>query len=293
MINPKAITLGEKKLFESYIGKTENSTLNFTTLFIWAASGNIKYDIVDDCLVLFFYGRRGVSCTYPKGNGDKKAVSETLYAYMKETSSKARFILMSEEEAAECKEIFGKKVDVRPDPDNADYVYESESLITLKGKKLHQKRNHLNAFLNAYDFQYERLTSENKEECIALFQNWLYVVKENTAGFSEHATMCLLEHMDELHDVMFGGIRIDGNLVAFSAGEAITDDMALIHMEYGNTEIRGVFNAMNQQFVMHEWKDYSYINREEDMGLPGLRKAKLAYRPVKMIEKYIAEEIEA
>lgn len=293
MIHPKEITLGEKKLFDSYIGKTENSTLNFTTLFIWSANGKIKYDIVDDCLVLFFFGRQGVVCTYPKGTGNRRTVSEKLFAYMKETSAKARFIAMTASEAAECKQIFGEKTEVRPDPNNADYVYESESLISLKGKKLHQKRNHLNAFMNAYDFQYERLTSANKEECVALYQNWLQAGKENNAAFSEGATMRLLEHMEELENVVFGGIRIEGKLVAFSAGEAITDDMALIHMEYGDTGFRGVFNAMNQQFVQHEWKDYTFINREEDMGLPGLRKAKLAYRPVKMIEKYIAEETES
>ena len=290
MIHPKEITLAEKELFQTYIGKTENSTWNFTTLFIWSTNGNIKYDIIEDCLVLFFMGKHGVSCTYPKGKDNRKSVAETLYAYMKEVSQRARFILMSEDEAVECQDLFVGRLVARTDPDNADYVYASESLISLKGKKLHQKRNHFNSFVNSYDFQYERLTSAPKDECLALFQNWLHVVKENTAGFSEAATMRLLEHMDDL-GVTFGGIRINGKLAAFSAGEAITDQMVLIHMEYGDTKIRGIFNAMNQQFVQHEWKDYTYINREEDMGLPGLRKAKQSYRPVRMVEKYIAEEI--
>lgn len=289
MFTPKDIRIGDRALFEAYIGKTENSTLAFTTLFIWAATGNIKYDMVDDCLVLFFTGKHGVSCTYPKGNGDKKAVAQALCDYMKDTCGKARFILMNEEEAKEVATLFGNSFVIKEDPDNADYVYESESLISLKGKKLHQKRNHLNGFLNTYDFTYERLTSANREECLTLFQNWLHVVKEDKAGFSEAATLRLLDYIDQL-GVTMGGIRIDGRLVAFSAGEAITDDMALIHIEYADTSIRGIFNGINQQFVLHEWKDYRYINREEDMGLPGLRRAKQAYRPVRMVEKYIAEE---
>ncbi len=290
MVNPKEITLGKKEIFETYIGKTENSTLNFTTLFIWAAEGKIKYDIVEDCLVLFFIGKNGVACTYPKGHGDKKKVAQLLFSFMQACGGKPRFILMSEPEAKECEALFSGKLTVRTDPNNADYVYASESLISLSGKKLHQKRNHLNAFMQNYDFQYERLTSANREECKDLFYQWLHVVKGNSAGFSEAATLRLLNHMDDL-GVTFGGIRIDGKLAAFSAGEAITEDMALIHMEYADTEIRGIFNAMNQQFVLHEWKDYTYINREEDMGLPGLRRAKEAYRPVRMVEKYIAEEI--
>ncbi len=289
MFNPRDITLGDRETIESYIGKTENSTLQFTTLFIWGMGGRIRFDIHSDCLVLFFYGRNGVSCTYPKGNGDTKTVALNLYQYMQEQGSTPRFILMNEQEAKECESLFAGNMTIRPDPNNADYVYASESLISLKGKKLHQKRNHLNAFMQNYDFTYERLTHKNREECVALFQNWLHVIKENEAEFSKKATMCLLDHMDDL-GVTFGGIRVDGKLVAFSAGEAITDDMAVIHMEYGDTQIRGVFNAMNQQFVLHEWKDYPFINREEDMGIPGLRRAKEAYRPVRMVEKYIAEE---
>ncbi len=289
MFSPRDITLGDRETIESYIGKTENSTLQFTTLFIWGTGGRIRFDIQSDCLVLFFCGKHGMSCTYPKGKGDKRTVAQKLYQFMQEQGSRPRFILMSIEEAKECEILFGGTMTVRSDPNNADYVYESESLISLKGKKLHQKRNHFNAFVQNYDFTYERLTSRNREECVALFENWLHVIKENEAEYSKDATLCLLNHMDDL-GVTFGGIRIDGRLVAFSAGEAITDDMAVIHMEYGDTDIRGVFNAMNQQFVLHEWSEYRFINREEDMGIPGLRRAKEAYRPVSMVEKYIAEE---
>lgn len=289
MFNPREITIGDRALFEAHIGKTENSTLNFTTLYIWSAGGNIKYDILDDCLVLFFYGKgKRVFCTYPKGNGDKEAVAKAAYRYMKEQSGKVRFLLMSEAEAKACHALFKGKLSVCSDPNNADYVYESESLITLSGKKLHQKRNHLNAFMENYDFCYERLDASHKDECMDLFSNWLHVVKNGKASFSEAATVRLLNHIEEL-PITMGGIRVDGKLIAFSAGEPLTEDMALIHMEYADTAIRGAFNAINQQFVLNEWKDYTFINREEDMGIAGLRRAKRAYRPVRMVEKYIAE----
>ena len=289
MFSPRDITLEDRKTIESYIGKTENSTLQFTTLFIWGTGGRIRFDVRADCLVLFFYGKHGVSCTYPKGMGDRRAVAQNVYQFMCEQEGTPRFILMSKEEAKECEQLFGEKMIVRSDPNNADYVYETESLISLKGKKLHQKRNHFNAFVQNNNFAYERLTAQNRDECVELFENWLHVVKENNAAYSVEATMCLLNHMDKL-DVIFGGIRVDGKLVAFSAGEAVTEDMAVIHMEYGDKEIRGIFNAMNQQFVLHEWSKYPLINREEDMGIPGLRRAKKAYRPIRMVEKYIAEE---
>ena len=106
--------------------------------------------------------------------------------------------------------------------------------------------------------------------------------------YSKIPSLRILENAKEL-GVTVGGIYVDGELIAFSVGEAQTPNMALIHLEYANTEFRGAFNIINQQFTKNEWSSFKYINREEDMGLEGLRKAKMAYRPVKMIEKYYGE----
>lgn len=96
-----------------------------------------------------------------------------------------------------------------------------------------------------------------------------------------------MENIDKL-GVTCAGIRVDGKLVAFTGGEAITDDMAHVPMEFADTSYRGAFNVINRDFCKNEWADYKYINREEDMGVEGMRYAKRAYNPVKMIEKYRA-----
>ena len=287
MFNPKEINLGDKELFLKYLPKCENSMLNFTTIFMWSADGKILYDIVDDCLILFFKNaKNGICCTYPMGDGDRKVVAEKCVSYMKENSKKPRFILMTEEMAKECSEVFGKEVKITSVRDNADYVYSSEDLINLSGKKFHQKRNHLNAFLNTYSFKYKRI--EDTKECTELFEKWLLTQPKEAVDFSRMPTLRLLENAKEL-GVTVGGIYVNEKLIAFSAGEPQTEDTALIHIEYADTSYRGAFNIINQQFVENEWKDFTYINREEDMGLEGLRRAKLAYRPVKLIEKYNAE----
>ncbi len=289
MLNPKDITIGEKELFQEFLGKSESSTFNFTTLFMWAGGGKIQYDIYDGCLILFFHGRhRGVACTYPIGNGNRRAAAEKAFDFMKQQGGLPHFILMTEEMAKECETVFENELRIYSDRNNADYVYLSDSLIHLRGKKLHQKKNHLNAFLNTYEFQYERLGQKNIDECKKLFLSWKQGQKNHGSGFSEEATVRLLENADKL-GVTLGGIRVDGKLAAFSAGEPLTDDMALIHIEYADTSIRGSFNIMNQQFCQNEWSGFEFINREEDMGLEGLRKAKMAYRPVRMIEKYFTE----
>ena len=143
MLDLKEITLDDKELFLKYIGKRENSTLSFTTLYIWSFDGRIKYDIVDDCLILVFCGRNGCMCTYPYGNGDKISALKKAYNFMEKPS----FVLMSEEEAKELSEIFPDEFEIMADENNADYVYLTEELINLKGNKFQQKRNHLNAFL--------------------------------------------------------------------------------------------------------------------------------------------------
>jgi len=289
MFSPKEIEIGDKVLLKRFLDGNESSIYNFTTLYAWSFDGKIKYDIKDDCLILFFYGNDGgVRATFPIGDGDRCAVAKDAFEYMKTKGSTPNFVLMTENGAKECEQTFGDIFSVYSDRKSADYVYLSEDLINLRGKKFHTKKNHLNAFLNTYKFTYERLSEENIDECKKLFMDWQNSQTNHDLGVSEKATMRLLDNVVSL-GVTLGGIRIDGRLVAFSAGEKMTDNTALIHLEYADTNIRGAFNAINQQFCKNEWNDLEFINREEDMGIEGLRKAKMAYRPVKMIEKYFTK----
>ncbi len=284
MLNPKEIKIDDKKLFLNYIGKSENSTLSFTTLFTWSFDGRIKYDIIDDCMVLFFCGKNNCLCTFPYGNGDKISALTKTYDYMKATKPPV-FALMTEEQSRIINELFPDEFEFVADENNADYVYLTEDLINLKGKKYQQKRNHLNAFLKNYKYEYERLTVDDTDEIKELFARWHGGQTNHDLGDSYKATMRFLDNMDKL-GVIAGGIRVDGRLVAFSAGEAITDEMAHVPMEFADMDYRGAFNVINRDFCANEWKNYKYINREEDMGVSGMRYAKRAYNPVKMVEKY-------
>lgn len=290
MLHPKEIRIEDKALLSSIMGPQENSILNFTTLYIWGGEGKIKYDIVEDCLVCFFYsGRDGIGCTYPVGNGNRQKAAEMAFEYMQKQGGTPRFILMPHAAALECEQVFPNKFHIYSDRNNADYIYETNRMIHLSGKDLHSKKNHVNAFLKKYSFTYERIPMSQVPECIELFLKWQGALKNHTAGFSQKATIRLLENVDAL-GVTLGGIRVDKQLIAFSAGEAVTKDCALIHLEYADATIRGAFPIMNQQFCANEWQSYSFVNREEDMGIEGLRKAKMAYRPVRLIEKYFTKD---
>lgn len=174
--------------------------------------------------------------------------------------------------------------------DEADYVYEMEKLSTLAGKKLHGKRNHINKFKTLYpDWNYEPITSENVEECFQMALEW-----RNENGCEEdlekNAEMCVTLNFLRLFKElgMKGGlIRVDKKVVAFCVGEPVCKDTFVVHVEKAFAEVEGAYPMINQQFVQHECTDYLYVNREEDTGAEGLRKAKLSYHPAFLVEKGI------
>ena len=182
---------------------------------------------------------------------------------------------------------------VEYDRDEADYVYEREKLATLAGKKLHGKRNHINKFKSLYeDWTYESLNDENVEDCFQMALKW-----RNQNGCDEdhekNAEMCVTLNSLRLYKElgMVGGIiRVAGKIVAFCIGEPVSEDTFVVHIEKAFPEIEGAYPMINQQFVLHECMEYQYVNREEDTGAEGLRKAKLSYRPVFLVEKGVVTE---
>ena len=176
------------------------------------------------------------------------------------------------------------------DRDQADYVYESEKLATLAGKKLHGKRNHINKFQKLYpNWSYEPLNDENMEECFQMALKW-----RNQNGCEEdpgkNAEMCVALNALRLYkelDQRGGVLRVDGQVVAFTIGEELCEDTFVVHIEKAFADIDGAYPMINQQFVQHECTGYQYVNREDDAGSEGLRKAKLSYRPAFLVEKGI------
>ena len=136
------------------------------------------------------------------------------------------------------------------------------------------------------------MTPENKDECLALFDQWREGKSLEGAGLDEEreAVCELLNNWDVL-DITGGCLRVDGKMVAFSLGEALLGDTMVIHLEHADTSYEGSFAMMNREFLLNEWSGYKYVNREEDLGIEGLRKAKLSYQPAILLEKITAKRI--
>lgn len=295
----KRIGKEDKELIESFTKpwKIENADYSFTTLYLWGRHGKITYTVENDALFLLYRFPESepfFSCPVPRyKNADYAALVRTALEELKRMgvdNPSIRTVAPPFKELIEksCPELYLTRTR------NADdYVYTASSLSTLAGKKLHGKRNHINRFLqDNVNWEYIPLDSSMLYECMSLYEAWQEhkdeELVEELEEFDEKLTVELaVKRMDEF-GLIGGGIRIDGRLQAFCVGERLTDDMVVVHVEKANADINGLYPMINREFVRHECADAVWINREDDMGLEGLRKAKLSYYPERMIEKYAA-----
>ena len=172
------------------------------------------------------------------------------------------------------------KYEVESLPDLYDYIYRRTDLALLQGGHLQAKRNHINRFrADNPDFEYRPLTPGLFDECRRLTGIWQ---GEKGASETMDVERQIMENIFsnwESLGMIGGSIFVNGRMVAFSYGAAVTDDTFDICVEKADRNIEGAFAIINQQFASHLPEQYIYVNREDDMGLPGLRKAKLSYHP--------------
>lgn len=186
---------------------------------------------------------------------------------------------------------------VTEDRDSFDYMYDADKLRTLSGKAMHKKKNLLNSFLREYDghFQYETLGIDNIQEIEQFHQRWLderrIYDKYNCIDDEEDGIYRLFGNCRSIRCHM-GGVRIDGELKAYTIGSYIPNiQCAIIHIEKADVNYKGLYNYINQQFIIHEFPDALLVNREDDLGQENLRQAKLSYRPIRLEEKYTIQHM--
>lgn len=287
--------LEDREFIHSYFTKypSRSCEKTFANAYLWSRHYKVVYAIIENTLV-FKSENQGLAFTYPIGEaGDVKRAIDFLKTYFEEKGAPFQLYHVTESQFEQLEEWYPGRFEIQYNRDVADYVYESEKLATLSGKKLHGKRNHINKFKATFeDWKYETLSSENVEECFQMALKWR---EQNGCEEDEekNAEMCVtlnsLRLQKEL-ELTGGLLRVNGEVIAFTIGEPISEDTFVVHIEKAFAEIQGAYPMINQQFVEHECMNYKYINREEDTGAEGLRKAKLSYRPAFLVEKGIVKE---
>lgn len=292
----KKIKLEDKDWMTGYLNTKmdKGCDMCFPNIYLWGRKYQTGYDIVNECLIYADLNDLN-STSFPIGKPeDVKQAILTLEEIFREMGKEFCLHLVSPSDFAMLEAWFPGKYKIEYERDIADYVYSSEKLIALSGKKYHGKKNHINKFKDLYpDWTYESITDENVEECFQMALKWrqLNGCEEDE---EKRAEMCVtlnaLRLLKEL-DLKGGLIRADGQVVAFSIGEELNPDMFVVHIEKAYSDIPGAYPIINQQFILHEASSYPYINREDDSGVPGLRKAKESYRPEFMREKGLVTHV--
>ncbi len=301
MVNFRSITLDDRELFTKIFNNTQpvSSELSFTYLYMWRGDYNLTFDIIEDHLCMVSnseYYRPFAFCPIPvdgKRNDEKfkKALVE-LEKYFDKMNLPFCFGRVEENRIEELKLAYGDRLEIEYLDWASDYVYEVENLIKLSGKKLRKKRNHINQFLREYgSYEYVPIDNSNKNECRRIFEEWC--AKNNFC--LDRRTSCeriacyeLLNNWDVL-GVKGALIKVNERFEAFTIGEVLNSQTAVVHVEKGNSDIHGIYPLINRDFCANEWKDMKFINREEDMGIEGLRKSKLSYNPTLMVKKFLVK----
>ncbi len=295
MLQLREIKIEDKEWFDSFVIKNGYGTLeyNFTTAFIWRKIFNTKACEADGCLICMADIKKP-SFLYPCGDGDKKSAIDKIISYCADMGMKTFFHGVSEKAREELEKMYPDKFEFAEDRDSGDYIYETQSLMTLSGKKLSAKRNHINRFEENYpDWKYEPITKENIDEAYQMNLKWCDGEDcQNDEGLRNEAC-AVRQAFKYFFDLKLDGglLRAGGQVVAFSMGDKLDNDIYLVHIEKAFADINGAYPMINKQFVINNASGYKYVDREDDAGVEGLRRAKLSYRPYAVAKKYIARYI--
>lgn len=284
--------------------------ISFGNLFIWKHARAISYAICGDSLIIqtrqthkegqnpyFFFPIAG-------DESSKLEALKTLESYARENGFPLHFERIETRNLPLLRQAF-PAISIEPTPNHFDYVYSIEELIALSGRKFHKKKNHLNSFLQRYEWEIEPITQANASELAQVARIWLdsNPAKNDDLELEYLGICAALESFDKLglqgiavrarEKLALGSGNIDPAesvlpVIAFSFGEVISDEMAVIHIEKAAPNIIGAYQIINQQLLARCFSSLRYANREEDLGIAGLRQAKRGYNPIFMVEKHRA-----
>ncbi|MEW6666267.1 MAG: phosphatidylglycerol lysyltransferase domain-containing protein [Thermodesulfobacteriota bacterium] len=285
----KELEFEDKAVFDKHLREDPPliSELTFTNLFIWRHKYHPVWQVREGCLLVVVRPEgENPFAFFPVGAGDKIKALNLLWGELERRFGDARICRVDEEMAG--RYATEGRYDLEEDRNNSDYVYLTQDLIHLPGNKFHRKKNHLNQFLKNHVFEYRSLDAELVECFLDMQEAWCRMREcvEHPALLSEdYAIREALTRFEDL-GLRGGAIVMAGKVEAFSLGEPLNEETAVIHVEKANPDIPGIYAAINQLFCQHAWSHMKYVNREQDLGVEGLRKAKESYHPHHMVRKY-------
>lgn len=272
----------------------------FLNQFIWSGFYNTEYIKTDNYLFFLIdvYKKRSTMMPYCRLEDIESTFWDMKRYFNEELNMPMTMYLADETFLSVMKQSseFLEQFTFLEDRNTFDYIYLADKLKTLSGKAYHKKKNHLNAFLKEYAgrYKYTTLSCRNMAEVAAFHEEWMekrsITDRLNSISSEEDGVNRIFDNCFLL-DCKIGGIYIDDQLEAYSIGSYNPNTKyAYIHIEKANPNFRGLYNFINQQFLLHEFPEAEFVNREDDLGQEGLRKSKLSYKPVRLESKYVIWE---
>lgn len=290
MLKFKKTEIGDIEVFKKYIGFSGELSCEsaFVNLLIWQSAYNNMWAEEDGQLIIKSGKGEDSSYRLPFGNDFLKGIN-LIREYSGEEYPD--FWVQEGKRLDNFKAKFGDKYVFEENRDAFDYIYLREDLANLSGKKYHGKRNHISAFSKKHNWSFKPITAENTEDVKLCAEKWY---KENADREDKYlrcekqGIITILDNM-ELLGVRGGAVYVDGKVVAFTLGSRISDEIFDIHIEKALSDYAEGYTVINREFA-RTLSEYKYINREDDMGLEGLRKAKLSYKPAILLKKYACKK---
>lgn len=284
----KEVDLSVKDAVTAHLARypLEASEYTFTNILAFRSTYNFKISLLSDNLILL-KDTDPVSAFCPVGNYQIPDALDAIFDYLKVHTDMPYMERVPESFVNACLKDNDNFI-VEEQRDHFDYVHEVRELIELRGRKYHDKKNKVNKFRSLHTYEYLTLTPDLIEECLAFEDYWCEVKEcEKYYGLEKErcAIFAMLNNFGALN-IKGGAIRIDNKIAALSLGEKLIPGTIVIHVEKANPDFPGLYQVINQEFLMHEADEYRFVNREQDLGIQGLRNAKMSYNPVRFVKKY-------
>jgi len=290
----KNIELADRQVIEKYLRQEDAHLLDYTfqILFLYQPIYHYQYAIHQESLFLKTCYKGHHALFFPIGNGNLKESFRLMEEYAHSQHFDIQYYPLTPKHIETIKQLFPEQFEFFPIRNRFEYIYLKERLATLKGRTLQSKRNNINHLTRNFEWTYEVLNDTHIEDCKKLEQAWNMAqgtIKGSDLDLENQVIMRCFDYYKVL-DIAGGVIRLNGKISAFSFGCRLNSNTYLVLFEKAYPNIRGLYSIMDQQFILHNAMQYTYINKEEDCGDPGLQTAKMQYHPDILQEIYCGRQ---
>lgn len=264
---------------------------SFANNLAWCRLADSQICFYKDFYIVCSFGNEDGIPTFilPSGKGDYRDVIGEMKLFSEKNGHNLRLCGVTEKSLEMLNELYPDAFSAVVDRDGSDYIYLRSDLAELNGKKFHQKRNHLTRF-NRIESEFSLISEKDFDDCISFivsdYNSKYHSMTSHSAVAEQYAVNTYFNNFEEL-GLKGGIIRIGGKIAAVTIGERLNSDTFCVHIEKADRSIDGIYTGICNKFVNACTEGFTYINREEDLGIEGLRKSKLSYHPVFLLNKYI------